>query len=180
MKVTHSTVNNGNISYTTVKITVTNCVITDISTPTIPSVSAASYIVFDVKKTLVLAPKFLQVPACGYTINEKITWTIPTSSPITKTTDPYTLTMVSTNGLAHHAVNTVIVQNFVTYQSQSWSPMITFPITITDPCRTSTITPYTFDDMTVVLGKVELQNFSEAIDSAGTSYGATVCGPRLY
>lgn len=58
--------------------------------------------------------------------------------------------------------------------------MITFPITITDPCRTSTITPYTFDDMTVVLGKVELQNFSEAIDSAGTSYGATVCGPRLY
>jgi len=34
--------------------------------------------------------------------------------------------------------------------------------------------------MTVVLGEIELQDFDEAVDSAGTSYGATVCGPRLY
>jgi hypothetical protein len=34
--------------------------------------------------------------------------------------------------------------------------------------------------MTVVLGEVENQAFSEAIDSAGTSYGTTVCGPRTY
>ena len=34
--------------------------------------------------------------------------------------------------------------------------------------------------MTVVLGEEEFQDFDEAIDSAGTDYGATVCGDRLY
>ena len=34
--------------------------------------------------------------------------------------------------------------------------------------------------MNVILGEIAYQNFVEAVDSAGTSYGATVCGNRVY
>lgn len=73
-----------------------------------------------------------------------------------------------------------MVQNFVEYDGQTWDPLIEFDVVITDPCRTSTITPITLDVMTVVLGEESLQAFDEAVDSAGTTYGATVCGDRLY
>ena len=82
--------------------------------------------------------------------------------------------------ISHHAVNTVIVQNRVIYGATIWEPSITFTIDIKDPCRTSTITAISLDAMSVVLGEVAYQTFSEAVDSAGTSYGATVCGNRVY
>lgn len=180
MEVIHSTPDNGDITYKTVTINVGWCEITHISTPAIPSTSASSYIVFDVEKTITLTPNFEQVPACGYTLSENIVWTIPSTSPITTTADPYVVTVVSTDGLNHHDVNTVIVKNTVLYEDQVFEPSITFDITITDPCRTSTITAITLTSMTVVLGEEEFQDFVEAVDSAGTSYGATVCGTRLY
>lgn len=120
------------------------------------------------------------MPACGYALSENVQWTIPATSPITETADPYVLTVISTDGLAHHGVNTVIVKDTVLYESDVWEPSITFDITITDPCRTSTITAITLSSMTVVLGEEELQSFVEAVDSAGTTYGSTVCGTRLY
>ena len=79
-----------------------------------------------------------------------------------------------------HAVNTVIVKNRVVYGQTIWEPSITFTIDIKDPCRTSTITAVSLDAMSVVLGQEATQNFVEAVDSAGTSYGATVCGNRVY
>lgn len=101
--------NNGDITYSSVSINIGICVITDISVPSIPSTSDLSYIIFDVQKTITLTPKFLQVPACGYTLVENIVWTIPAAAPITKTSDPYVLTVMSKNGLGHQAVNPVIV-----------------------------------------------------------------------
>jgi hypothetical protein len=74
----------------------------------------------------------------------------------------------------------VIVQNFVEYDSTTWEPLLEFTISITDPCRTSTITAITLNGMTAVLGVEEVQAFVEAVDTAGTTYGATVCGNRLY
>lgn len=115
MQVTHSTVDNGDLTYATVTINIGICVITDISLPNIPTTSDLSYIIFDVQKTITLTPKFQQVPACGYALTENIVWTIPAAAPITKTSDPYVLTVVSTNGLRDQAVNPVIVQNFVIY-----------------------------------------------------------------
>ena len=180
MEVTHSTVDNGDLLYATVTINVGWCVITHIDPPAAPDVSDASYIVFDVEKTITLTPQFAQVPACGYALVEDIQWTIPSTSPIVETGDPYVLTVISTDGLAHHAVNPVIVQNFVTYDTSNWEPSLNFDVTITDPCRTSTITDISLTSMTVVLGEEEFQTFDEAVDSAGTTYGATVCGTRLY
>ena len=180
LQVTHSTPANGNIEFKTLTLAIGWCIITGISTPTLPTTAQASYIIFSGTKTLTLTPAFLQVPACGYAVTETITWTIPTAAPITVTSDKYVLSMVSTNGLAHHAVNKVIMKNKVQYDAQIWEPSIEFDINITDPCRTSTITAITLTPMTVVLGNEAFQSFTEAVDSAGTSYGATVCGARLY
>ena len=180
MQVTHDTVDSGDLSYTTVTINVGWCVITHVDPPGAPTTEDASYIVFDVEKTITLTPQFEQVPACGYALVEDIQWTIPTTAPITETADPYVLTVVSTDGLSHHADNPVIVQNFVTYEEQAWEPSLSFTVYITDPCRASTITPVTVSAMTVVLGEEELQAFTEAVDTAGASYGSTVCGTRLY
>lgn len=155
------------------------CVITHVDPPSIPSTSDSSYIVFDVAKTITLTPEFAQVPACGYALIEDIQWTIPSTSPITVTSD-YVLTVVSTDGLSHHAVVPVIVQNNVEYDGTTWSPLIEFDVTITDPCRTSTITQISLNTMEVVLGEEELQAFTEVTDTAGTTYGAAVCGDRLY
>lgn len=180
MQVTHSTPDNGDITFTTVTISIGWCVITHIDTPSLPTSAESSYIIFSSMMTLTLSPAFTQVPNCGYIISENIQWTIPDSTPITETSDPYVLEIVSTDGLSHHAVNPVILQNFVTYDTDTWSPFIEFSITITDPCRTSTITAIDLVAMTVVLGEEEFQDFLEAVDSAGTTYGATVCGNRVY
>jgi len=81
------------------------------------------------------------VPNCGYSVTETITWTIPANTPITeKSGDKYSLEILSTSGLTHHATNTVIVKNRVVYGAQVWEPSVTFTIAISDPCRTSTIT----------------------------------------
>jgi hypothetical protein len=68
----------------------------------------------------------------------------------------------------------------VIYGSTIWEPSITFTIDIKDPCRTSTITAISLNAMNVILGEISYQTFTEAVDSAGTSYGATVCGTRVY
>lgn len=157
------------------------CVITQIDPPTAPTTSDSTYIVFATAKTITLTPQFEQVPACGYTLTGTPAWTIPATAPITESgSDPYVLTVTSTDGLAHHAVNPLIVQLDATYQGSSWSANLAFDVTITDPCRTSTITSITLVQMSVVLGVEGLQNFAEAIDSAGTTYGAAVCGTRTY
>ena len=66
------------------------------------------------------------------------------------------------------------------YGTTIWEPSITFTINVQDPCRTSTITAVSLSAMNVILGEIAYQNFVEAVDSAGTSYGATVCGNRVY
>jgi len=86
---------------------------------------------------------------------EDIQWTIPGTSPITQASD-YVLTVVSTDGLNHHADNPVIVQNFVDYDGTTWEPILTFNVDITDPCRTSTITAITLEGMEAILGVEEV------------------------
>ena len=183
----HSTPDNGDQTFNTVTITIGWCVITEIASPTVPSSADTAYTIFSGLKEITLTPQFAQVPACGYPLTEVITWTIPTGTPITeKAGDSYTLQVQSTDGLNHHATSTVIVKNRVTYiaGNQNWEPSIQFDIAVTDPCRTSTITPITINAssaMTVVLGQEALQQFSEAVDSAGTTYSdQTICGPRTY
>ena len=127
---------------------------------------------------------------------EDIQWTYPTFAPagddgsyvepILETADPYVITVYSQDGLSHHAENSVLVQNFVQYAGNTWQPQVTFTIDVTDPCRTSTITEVTLaSTMSVVLGQEALQQFDEAADTAGDTYGSAgsetdVCGPRVY
>jgi len=63
------------------------------------------------------------VPACGYSLVETITWTIPTGTPISENgANRYLLDILSTDGLSHHATVPVIVKNVVQYDTQVWEP----------------------------------------------------------
>ena len=77
MEVTHSTPDNGDQVYRTVTITIGWCVITHIDPPTTPTSSDTDYIIFSGQKEITLTPQFAQKPACGYSVVETITWTIP-------------------------------------------------------------------------------------------------------
>ena len=72
------------------------------------------------------------------------------------------------------------MRNNVSYEGTTWTPLIEFKVIITDPCRTSVITAITVAGMETTLGETKDQDFTEAIDSAGTTHGATVCGDRQY
>ena len=58
-------------------ITIGWCVITEITPPNVPTKSDTDYIVFSGQKEIKLTPQFVQKPACGYSVVETITWTIP-------------------------------------------------------------------------------------------------------
>ena len=63
MRVTHSTVSSGNLSYNTITVTLSVCVVTHIALPTNPG--AQSYTIHSPKLSLDLSnPGFAQVPAC--------------------------------------------------------------------------------------------------------------------
>jgi hypothetical protein len=156
LQVTHSTVDEGDLTYSTVTVNIGYCVITHIDIPTAPT--SLAYTVFDPTPLVsTLTPEFLQVPACGYAIQHNIVWTIPVVDPATlfvvDAADLYTFTTESTSGLTHHNTYTLHVQDFVTYQDLSWEPYYEFTVVITDPCRTSVFPTYTVDSMSVVLGE---------------------------
>lgn len=183
MQVTHSTPDSGDVVYSTVIINIGFCEITHIDVPEVPISSVVDYTVFDVANVWTVTPPFTQVPACGYAISHNIVWTIPDGAPITpdpSDTDRYTIIVESNNGLTDHNTYTLHMQNFVSYQTYTWEPYIEIPVTVTDPCRTSTIAAVTLTSMQVVLGEVAKQYFTEATDSAGDLYGTTVCGQRTY
>lgn len=77
MKTTMSTPNNGNQNWITVTVIVADCVITDLVAATAPA--NKSYTIFATSNLVMdlTTPGFKQNPACGYTLGETRTWTIP-------------------------------------------------------------------------------------------------------
>ena len=60
-------------------------------------------------------------------------------------------------------------------------PQISFQITVTDPCLTTVITPFTIADITQEAGVTVETVFNEPDDSAGTAVGdQSICGPKTY
>lgn len=66
LKITHDTVDEGDLTYSTVIVNIANCIITHIDPPTLPV--SDSYIVFSGAYAVTTSPEFTQVPACGYNI----------------------------------------------------------------------------------------------------------------
>ena len=180
LSVVMSTPNSGNVNWDTITITVGVCVIASIDMPTNPGV--VEYIMFYPVKNLSLTPNFTQRPACGYTLTETLTWTIPGGAPITvDSANKYHISAVSTDPTKHNTYS-LIFKDFISYGTQTFQPQVTFDFKVTDPCRTSVITPITLTTpWEMVLGTIVQQSFTEAPDSAATAHGtATICGPRLY
>ena len=50
-------------------------------------------------------------------------------------------------------------------------PSVSFQITVTDPCLTTVITPFTIADITQAAGVTIETIFNEPADSAGTAVG---------
>jgi hypothetical protein len=112
----------------TVTITVTDCMITDIVPPPAPT-TGISYSIFALTDwTINLnTPGFVQTPACGYTLNESITWTIPVGAPITvDAVNKYLIKAHSTRNL-DDGIYPLVIKNTVSYlnsagTTQNWTP----------------------------------------------------------
>jgi len=180
MQITHSTIDGGDKVYNTVDITIAVCEYTHITTPTVPS-PALTYTIFDTAQVVDFTPAFTAVPACGDAVNFAYTWTIPAGAPVTVTpANDYQFTIESTSAVDHNSYTLEFraIGLWLNFLDEKY---ITFTITVTDPCRTATITAPTINTaMTVTLGQSSSQDFNEAVDTAGTLYGAAVCGTRVY
>ena len=58
---------------------------------------------------------------------------------------------------------------------------ITFTVTVNDPCRTTTITPFVLNAMTLQAGQTVTQDFDQPLQSAGTAVNdQAICGTFTY
>jgi len=132
LKINQIVQNNTDRVWTTVTVTVTDCMITSIIPPPAP-VSGTSYSIHALSNLIINldTPGFLQTPACGYTLNENISWSIPTGAPITMdAANRYKVTVSSTDNMKD-SIYTVTINNVVSYlnsagQTQNWTPSTTF------------------------------------------------------
>jgi len=63
---------------------------------------------------------------------------------------------------------------------QNFVETVSFNVDIKDPCKTSAFSAVSLSAMTVIVGQQATQDFSEAVDSAETTYGTDSCGARSY
>jgi hypothetical protein len=96
--------------------------------------------------------------------------------------DQYTATVSSSTALDRnvYGMNLAMTGRYevtgVTYAQD-----ISFDITVTDPCITTTLTDWTIPDVAIEAGLVDEYEFIEVTDSAATSVSnPTICGARTY
>jgi len=125
--------------------------------PTTPA--ATSYLIFATTPLSIdiSSPGFQQVPACGYYLVETFTWTIPADSGITQDTDGgsnYKLKVDSTTP-AHDGTYTVKLELSALYATlvATFTQEISFTVTVTDPCLTTAIAPFTLSAMSMQAGQ---------------------------
>jgi len=125
-------------------------VITDIDLPTNPGAKTYSiHALADIDLDL-STPGFVQRPACGYNLNQAITWSFtpsPASALLPVAGAPYKL-KISSKTNSHAGVFQATLRNAVTYSTQSWNPSISFQVTVVDPCLTTVISPFTIGTVT--------------------------------
>ena len=141
LEVTLDLVDNAALVYNQVTLTVEVCLITHFTIPTDPS--PVTYSIHALSDTVVdlSSPGFVQQPACGYALNELFTWAItPVEHPAIFTDNNYVMTVSSTTN-SDAGVYTLTLTNNIEYldAAQNFAPLITFDITVIDPCLTTVI-----------------------------------------
>jgi hypothetical protein len=103
-------------------------------------------------------------------LTELIAWTIPGGAPFTIDAVNKLKITASTTDVTKHSSYSLTVKDWVTYGSQNFQPSVIFTFKVTDPCRTTIITPIVLPaTWTIVLGTIDFKTFTEAIDSAKTT-----------
>lgn len=148
-----------------------------------PSLDEASYTIFDEEKIITMTPEFDQQPPCGYTANMDFTWSIPELAPIYRQSDPYSLQVTTTN-IDNDGIYTVFLENKITYEAQEWTELVSYDITISNPCEDTVLftTNTTFEDITYELGTKALYKSFDAVTDTVTN-GITTsgnCGNIVY
>ena len=118
------------------------CIILSLDPPTQPTLT--DYLIFATSPLTIdlSTPGFQQVPACGYYLVETFSWDIPTGSPIAQNTSggsEYVIDVESTDP-AHDSTYSVTLNLSALYATlvATYTQSITFTITVTDPCLTTT------------------------------------------
>ena len=162
---TFTSTNGPDPTYTAITFTVT-CTLTSFAMPSAPSEGPfdLSYIIHDAPMTIDLSTlTYTEAPTCGYTTTEAVTWTgleafmiqdsnnlslltLSTSDKTKAAGSPYTLT--------YQRVLTVTSagQTGTTVFLDGGSDLLTFQVTVTDPCDGATFTDPTLTSMTVQNG----------------------------
>ena len=105
-------------------------------------------------------------------LTESIPWTIPGGAGTAFTIDAVNKLKItaSTADVTKHNSYSLTVKNWVTYGAQNFQPSVSFTFKVTDPCRTTVITPIVLPaTWAIVLGATDSKTFTEAIDSAKTA-----------
>ena len=142
VSVVQDTDSGANPSFEGVQIVV-GCTITNVASPAAPSTVGGwvlTYNVYEATLPIDLASiTYPQTPLCGYTVTESFAWTIPSGAPITVDSDNPERINVQTTDDSKHNVYSVTLTNTITHSDGTWSPSMTFDVTVLDPCRTTPI-----------------------------------------
>jgi hypothetical protein len=190
MKLTHSTIDHGPINFNTITIQISVCEITDLDPPTAPS--GWWHYVFNGAGTIDMSGTgFVQRPACGYTLIEDFTWTIPAGAPMAPLNNPTTLTspdvyslVVESTTPGDRRLYTVALACTATYYTTGvqYSSSVSFELEVKDPCNDSNaLTPFTITDVAVEAGLTAERTFNEPTDTQAVALSqSTMCGARSY
>ena len=187
LELTMTTASGEDQTYIAAIITV-DCTVTAIDDPAAPTTDL-TYNIYDANLFIDLVARgtvYTQTPPCEHVGSQDFAWTIPADSGISEFSD-MTLSVVSDDrDLA--STYTVTLVNTISFDStvpnndgDSFTPTITFDITVIDPCTTTVINAIAIDPITMLNGVEKTVDFLEATVSVEEeNNGLYLCGPREY
>jgi len=88
------------------------------------------------------------------------------------------VTTIDKNKLGDHEVT---MTNTLVYGGETWTPSITFTISVVDPCDSTEWVDFSISTLTTDNGVVGTVDFADVEDSVEVAKGInTLCGPREY
>jgi hypothetical protein len=173
--------------YDAARVTI-DCIIETFEYPNTPLDENTVYTVFDDMLSITLDPPFTQNPPCGYAVDETFSWTIPVSSPIAQTDDPYTVRVLSSRTtdetVSDNSGYRVYLEDYITYThptagAQVWTETIFYDITVINPC-VDTIIDTSLTSFSDILYYVEdaktRYRFEPVTDSISNTVSGATCG----
>lgn len=148
-----------------------DCVLTSVDDPGNPATQ--TYYIYDPTMTIdltALGVVYTQTPPCELVATtgwvETYAWTIPADAiPVTEvSSNPMQLQVVSNKNTEAGSFSVTLVNTGVRAAQSSFTdnPTVTFTIDVIDPCTITTIHDVTVNPITMIMGAVVTQDFTEA------------------